>query len=239
MNEPLLKRARIEIEDGSPARRTRMARVWIARILGCRNPLADQMAATDEEFRRSREAWTGVKLPEGALPHADQEDEEKSQKLKLAGFFALAVELLLAIYASVVYLVFYWLLAAAVGTLVSIALAVQVKGVLSTSFDPELPRRSVRRLTQWVWVSFVVCLLGIGILLIARSNPWAGIAADLMLAVLNLALPILAGSLFILSSVYGRFGRLEREYDRLRQQVIELDPLLVELRQYLPEEEQG
>lgn len=239
MNGPLLKRARIEIEDGSPARRTRMARVWIARIRGCREPLADQMAATAEEFRRSREAWTGVKLPEGARPYADQENEGKSQRLRLAGFFTLAVELFLAIYASVVYLVFYWLIAALIGTLVSIALAVQVKGVLSTSFDPELPRRSVRKLTRWVWASFTVSLLGIGILLVARSNPWAGIAADLMLAVLNLALPILAGSLFILSSVYGRFGRLEREYDRLRQQVIELDPLLVELRQYLPEEEQG
>lgn len=239
MNEPLIKRARVEIEDGSPARRARVARVWIARIRGYRDPLADQMAATAEEFRRSREAWTGLRLQEETLPHADQEDEGKCQKLKLAGFLALAVELLLAIYASVVYLVFYWLLAATIGTLVSIALAVQVKGVLATSFDPELPRRSARKLTRWVWFSFVVSLMGIGILLVARSNPWAGFVADVMLAVLNLSLPILAGSLFMLSSVYGRFGRLERAYGRLRRQVIELDPLLAELRQYLPEKDRG
>jgi len=233
----VLQQARTEIEDGSPARRESVARVWIARIAGLREPLAERMESVAAEFRETKEAWTGKRLPRDTKPYADQEHEEKSRLLFFGGLAAVTLDVLLAVFASVSFLAFFWLLAAAVGVLVAIVLAVQVEGVLATKWNPELPRRSLQRLTGWAWISFWLSVFGVGVLLFARTNPWAAAALFIVLPVMSLTLPLLAGSLFILSHVYGRFGRLERLHDRLREQVIELDQLLRELRRYIRKEE--
>lgn len=231
--DAIITQARSEIEDGAPSRRRHVATIWIARVNGARDPLMGKMAAIAAEFRAAREAWTGQALPRGAEPHADQEDEERSRRLKLGGVVAVAFELILTIYVSVSFLNFYWLLAGLIGVVIAVLLALLVESTLVTSWNPELPRASVRAITTWVWRSFWISLVGIGALLIARTNPWLAPAADVALAVLSLALPVLAGSFFVLAYIYGRFGRLERIHDRLREQVTELDQLLRELRRYV------
>jgi uncharacterized membrane protein YbaN (DUF454 family) len=75
-----------------------------------------------------------------------------------------------------------------------------------------------------------VCIGGIAILLVTRTVPILAPVADVALAVLSLSLPVLAGTLFVLASIYDRFGRLVKEYEQVGRQVTELDQLVRQLK---------
>ena len=233
----VLKDARVEIEDGSPDRRELVTRAWIARLASFRDPLAGKMEAVSGEFRETKEAWSGKRLPKDTIPYAEREEEEKSRLLRLGAVAALTLEVLLAVFASIVFLAFFWPIAAVIGVLVALLLAVQIKGLLATQWNPELPRRSLQRLLGWTWLSFWISFVGMAVLLFARTNLWAAPLLFFVLPILSLSLPTLAAALFILSHVYGRFGRLERLHAQLQEQVVELDQLLRQLRRYIPRRE--
>jgi hypothetical protein len=237
MTESVLQQAQREIEDGSPDRRESVARTWIARIAALRHPVVEKREAVSGEFRETKEAWSGKRLPMDTIPYAEREEEEKSRLLRLSAVAALTLEVLLAVFASITFLAFFWPIAAVIGVLIAVLLAVQIKGLLITKWDPELPRRSVRTLTAWVWLSFLVSIFGIAVLFFARTNLWAAPLLYLVLPILSVSLPMLAGALFVLSHVYGRFGRLERLHAQLHEQVVELDQLLRELRRYIQRRE--
>lgn len=231
--EMFLRQARLEIEDGSPARRQAVAERWIGRLEAQRAPLEDKRRAIVAEYKVLREAWTGEPIPANTIPHAEQEEAETAHHFRIGGWTATAFELMLTAFVSITTLTFFWLLAGLIGVIIAILLSVLVKSFLSTRWNAGLPRASVRHLRLWVWRSFWVCLVGLGSLLVARTIPFLGPVADVALAILSLALPILAGSFFVLAHIYDRFTRLARDYERVRVQVVDLDQLLRQLRLYV------
>jgi uncharacterized membrane protein YkvI len=192
--------------------------------------LLDRLQAIAAEFRKEREAWTGETLPGNATPHEDQEEKQTARHFRLGACTAAAFELLLTIFVSISALRIGKLLAGLIGIIVAILLALLVGSFLSITWNPRLPRASVRRLTRWGWFSFWVCIGGIAILLVTRTVPILAPVADVALAVLSLSLPVLAGTLFVLASIYDRFGRLVKEYEQVGRQVTELDQLVRQLK---------
>ena len=226
----VIAQARLDIEDGSPVRRQAAVTQWVGRLQSLREPLSDRLTAIAAEYRNAREAWTGAVLPNDATPHAEQGERHVAMQYRIGGWTAVAVEILLTIFVSVTTLSLFWVIAGLVGIVVAVLLALLVESFLTTRWNSELPRASVRSLFRWTNLAFWVSFAGIGLLLLTRTIPLLAPVTDVGLAVLSLSLPLLAGSLFVLAFIHDRFNGLEQEYRQVRLQLSELDGLIKQLR---------
>lgn len=226
----LSRRVRAAVDDGPPGHRRAMAEHWAARLDTSREQLVRKLKAIEADLLRTREGWTGQVAGRVAEHHLDSEDQSRSRRLALGGAVSMAIEVILTAYVSAAFLNFIWWLACLIGVLVAILLALLVKSALVLMWEPERPRASVKSVTACVWASFWLSMGGIGALLVARTVPALGPAADVALATLSLSLPILAGSFFMMSSIYGRVAWLDARRDRLQERIAELDQLVRELK---------
>lgn len=230
LSSAIAHRVRATVGDGSPEHRRAMAEHWTARLDTSRELLVRKLKAVEADLLRTREGWTGQVVGRGAEHHLESEDQSRSRRLALGGAMSMAIEVILTAYVSAAFLNFIWWLACLIGVLVAILLALLVKSALVLMWDPERPRASVKSVTVCVWASFGLSMGGMGALLVTRTVPALGPAADVALAVLSLSLPILAGSFFVLAAIYGRGSCLDARRDRLQERIAELDQLIRELK---------
>lgn len=232
MNSRETRKARQHIHDGSSERRQAEAQSAIARAEQDVPRLEEKIRGTAQDYRTTREAWTGKPAPVNEAPRVDLEARAKARRMLVGAWAAGLLEVVFAAFVSAYFLNLSPIRAALTGIVLAVLTAFMVEGARMKVYQSHRPLQSLRSAERWIGIAFWVAMLGLVPLVAARTLEWASGLTNVSLGILTLTLPTLTGSLFFAAFILRWSERYTREYERLLAERRETTQFLRDLRSF-------
>lgn len=183
------------------------------------------------EFGEIDSAWFSHKpLDTTKVPRAHYYHTRAAYACTVAGWCMTALEMLFAGGLSILLLAVSWQIAGLIGVVVTIVLAIALKGIFAPFVvgryaDRPKAGRDFALHILYITVPMALALLGTVFIVRGLTGSWAANLFAWATGGLAIICPVIAGALFVLGTLYGWSERLAREYrllEHLKREVTEL-----------------
>lgn len=210
---------RSEFRTGPPRVRRERASLWLSVLKAEVQSIDLNLVQVATKYREALEVRSGIESRPTDIPHADPEETRKAHWVRIGAFAVLVIEMVLAVAISVWSLVLWHVLAGIIGSVVAVSWTLGSLGVHYGRCDAEDPMAARRSVRRGAWVSFLVGLIGLIPLLLARSVPEIAVVTGFATAVVSLGLSSLAAYLFVLAFLIDWARPYVGEHSRLRHEL--------------------
>lgn len=220
-----------EFQAGAPRTRRERATLWVPVLEEDAVALERRCEQITADYREALEIRTGLEARPTDIPHVDPEATRQALWVRRAGFAIMAIETILAVGVSIWSLTLWPVLSGVIGGFIAIAWTVGGLGVHYGRSDSVNPSPALRSARWGILFSFVVSLLGLAPVLLARTVPDAAALTGVATAVITLGFSSLAAYLFFQAFLIDWAAPYAREYDRVQRELALTNQLRREARE--------
>lgn len=208
-----------ELRDGPPRARRERAALWVPVLRADVRALRQRIEQVTRDYHSALELRTGLEATSSDFPHVDPEDRRKAFWARLGGSAILAIETVLAIGLSIWSLTLWPVVAGAIGALVALGWTAGSLGVHYGCAETDRPLRALQAGKRGTWLSFVIALIALVPLLLARAVAPAAALTGLATTVISLGFSSLSAHLFLVAFLATWAGPSTKEFQGLQVEI--------------------
>lgn len=231
--------ARLQINDGVLSERLGKARSWQARVEEDLARLEEKLLAILHDYHEDRESWIGKRSLSTEPPRRDEEAAAKGHRMLIGAWAARILEALFAGALAAVALALPLGWAVLIGVAVALLMALMMEGAAMRLLRKGTPLQGLHAAERWVGFTFVIAVLALAPLAVARTVEEAAVLTGPSLAILTLMLPMLGAALGAAAFLLMSSERFTRVYERLLLEKAETEQFRRELIDFVSEAEDG